>query len=480
MMKVLSVKNSIAFYLALVHFSLFVAVGQESNLLYFMKGVPQSYQVNPATQPGCRTFLGLPLASPFQFSFENSAFSLEDIIFPMGDSLVTFLHPEADKKDFLSNLNPVNYTQLFASTNLGSIGYRKNNLYYTFDFTEKIYTQFSYNDDLLNLLLLGNKRGDHFNFSNTNVDILSYFEFATGVSRNVNERLTTGSRLKILFGQANISTNNKDVSLFTDENWTLNSTMNIKLSIPGLDIPTLTDAVFKFDTIAFDSIINPLDIVQSAFGNVGLGIDLGMHYALTEKLTISASLIDLAVIRWSANAYTIRQDASFVYRGFEYKPGDTAMIDNYLDSLSSVFSFSTDSDPYYTMLPVKLYLGGTYQIIDQISIGILSRTEYYKKRIREQLTVSANFRPLKILAASLSYSIMNNTFNNIGFGLSSRLGPFNFYLLTDNIPTSYAVEQSSNMVIPYRARNLNFRIGFNLVFGCGKVKKDIKDLPLIY
>jgi hypothetical protein len=132
------------------------------------------------------------------------------------------------------------------------------------------------------------------------------------------------------------------------------------------------------------------------------------------------------------------------------------------------------------MLPVKLYVGGSYQIIDQIGIGILSRTEYYKKRLREQLTLSANFSPLKFLSFSLSYTIMNNTYNNFGFGFSSRLGPFNLYMISDNIPLAYAVEQSSQMIIPYRAKVLNLRIGLNLAFGCGKVRKDLRDLPLIY
>ena len=221
-------------------------------------------------------------------------------------------------------------------------------------------------------------------------------------------------------------------------------------------------------------------MIQSAFGNVGLGIDMGMQYALSDKFTISGSIIDLAAIRWSANTYTFKQDASYVYKGIEIDPGDTTdKLDQFVDSLSSVFRLTADTDPYYTMLPVKAICRWHYQIIDQIGVGILSRTEYYKKKLREQLTISANFSPLKILSVSLSYTIMNHTYNNFGFGFSSRLGPFNLYLVSDNIPTSYALEQSSHIIIPYRAQVINPRVGLNLVFG-NCTKKEFRDLPLVY
>jgi hypothetical protein len=235
------------------------------------------------------------------------------------------------------------------------------------------------------------------------------------------------------------------------------------------------------DLFDFMNDIDPVEALQSVFGNVGLGIDLGLHYSLTDKITLSGSLIDLAGIRWSANPQTLRQKASYVYSGIEINPGDTTgATENFFDSLKTVFAFTSDSDPYYTMLPVKLYIGGTYQVIDQIGFGILSRTEYYKRKLREQLTLSANLSPLKILTFSFSYTLFNNTYNNFGFGFSSRLGPFNLYLITDNVPTGYAVEQSSGMIIPYDSRVLNLRIGMNLVFGCRKDKKKMGDLPLVY
>jgi hypothetical protein len=462
--------------------------GQESNTLYFMKGVPQSYQLNPAIQPGCRFFLGLPAASPFQAYFESSAFALKDVIFPLGDSLVTFLHPSADKNEFLDNLAPVNTIQAYGNINLLSVGNLMDNEYYTFDLSEKFYARFTFNDDLLDFLLTGNKRGDRFNFSNTNIDFTSYIEFATGNSRNISDRLRIGSRVKLLFGEVNISTNNKELSLATDEDWTIRSNVDIRSSIPGWNIDSIDIQFNPFENSMNSTnnnnettTINPVDVIRSAFSNIGLGLDLGLQYALTDKIMLSGSLLDLAGIRWSASTSNIRLNSSYVYRGIEIDPTDTTgATKNFFDSLSTVFSPTTDSDPYYTMLPVKLYLGGTYQVIDQIGFGVLSRTEYYKKRLREQVTLSANFSPLKILTVSLSYTLFNHSYSNFGFGFSARFGPFNMYLVSDNIPTTYAVDASSSMILPYDSRILNLRIGFNLAFGCTKERKKSGDLPLVY
>jgi hypothetical protein len=469
------------FLLILVMFSfVFSRVpGQESNTLYFMKGVPQSYLVNPAAQPDCRLFLGFPAVSPLQVYTESSAYALKDIIFPLGDSLVTFLHPDADKNELLDNLAPVNTIQTYGSANLFSVGHLVDNLYYTFDISEKYYTRFVYNDDLLDFLLTGNKRGDHFDFSNTNVDFTTYFEVATGNFRKINDRLKIGSRIKLLFGEANVSTVNKDLSLITDEDWTIRSDITIRLSMPGLNV-YLSEGEFPIDSIDFDRTLNSTEIIQSTLSNVGLGLDLGIQYALTDKISLSGSLLDLAGIRWSANTYSFRQNASYVYKGIEINPGDTTgATEVFIDSLKNVFRFSPTLDPYYTMLPVKLYAGGTYQVMDQIGFGILSRTEYYKKRLREQVTLSANFSPLQILTFSLSYTLFNHTYNNFGFGFSARFGPFNLYLISDNISTHYAVDQSNHMILPYNNRVMNLRVGLNLVFGYHKDKKKAGDLPLV-
>ena len=63
---------------------------------------------------------------------------------------------------------------------------------------------------------------------------------------------------------------------------------------------------------------------------------------------------------------------------------------------------------------------------------------------------------------TVSYSIINNTFNNIGAGLSARLGPVQLYLVSDNV---------FHMVFPANLQTTNLRVGINLAFYDKKVKK---------
>ena len=317
--------------------------------------------------------------------------------------------------------------------------------------------------------------------SNIGIEAVGFLEFAAGVSHKINDQLTLGYRGKILFGHANISTRKMDLKLITDVDWTVRSKFDLNATLPAIDIPTDSAGDFQFDDIDTQENLNTSDYFKMATGNKGLAVDLGIHYKPIDNLTLSASLLDVGFIRWRNNTYNITQDVEYIYEGIDLDVAniDSTVFDNFTDSLKNTFVFSNTQDPYTSFLGTKLYVGGKYQIIEEISVGLLSRTEIFKGRIREQLTLSANFYPIKEIAASLNYSIMNKTFNNFGFGISFKPGPFNIYFISDNIPLTFAVEQSSGVPIPHKSRTLNFRFGFNLVFGCDKEKTKMKDQPLV-
>ena len=467
---------------------------QESNILYYMQGVPQSNLLNPATQPRCGFYLGLPGVSPLQVNVENSSFGLHDIVFRSGDSTITFLHPDADLNDFLNNFGKANYISADVSSNLVSFGFRSGQQYFSFDITQKVFARFSYPGDVIRFAMEGNAEEDEFDLSSMGVNAMSYTEFAMGVSHKLNDMITFGYRGKILMGQANMAIKNSDIKLKTSfDNWTVDSKFDLNVSFPGLLIPRDNSGQFNLDDIDIDSSLQVSDYISSITGNFGLGLDLGIHIKPIDQLTVSASILDLGFIRWKNYTYNLSQDTRFVFdpEAIVRSSDSGAVWEFYgnedfgqglVDSLKSSFvdNNSETETKYTTYLPAKVYLGVKYQIIDQISVSMLSRSEIYKGRVREQLSLSANFYPIKMVAATLNYTIMNRTFNNFGFGLALKAGPFNMYVISDNIPLVYARDVSSNILLPYSARAVNFRMGFNLVFGCQKDKRLNKDLPLIY
>ncbi len=456
-------------------------LGQQSNMLYFMDGVPQSYLVNPATQPGCDLFIGIPVVSPVQVFVESSSFSVSDVMWQDGDSTRLFFNTVEFQQDFLKNFRKSNFITTDVSTSIISFGFKSGELYMTYDLTERFLFRFSYPGDLFKFVFEGNERGDEFDMSNIGVEAVGFLEFATGVSHKINDQITLGYRGKILFGHANISTRKMDLKLITDLDWTVRSKFDLNATLPAIDIPTDSAGEFQLGDIEVREDLTSSDYFRMALGNKGLAVDLGIHYRPIDNLTLSASLLDVGFIRWRNFNYSITQDVEYIYEGMELDVAniDSSVFENFTDSLKNTFVFNNIQQPYTSFLGAKLYVGGKYQIIEEISVGLLSRTEIFKGRIREQLTLSANFYPFKEIAASINYSIMNNTFNNFGFGISFKPGPFNLYFISDNIPLTFAVEQSSGVPIPHKSRTLNFRFGFNLVFGCDKEKQKMKDQPLV-
>ena len=112
-----------------------------------------------------------------------------------------------------------------------------------------------------------------------------------------------------------------------------------------------------------------------------------------------------------------------------------------------------------------------YLVKDKISLGLLSKSTFINKKLVEEITTSANFFPADWFNASVSYSLMNGRFSNLGLGINTRVGPSNWFLVSDYIPLRYTPE-----FIPYKTRSVNLKMGFCLTFGNGKkVKKEKED-----
>ena len=120
-----------------------------------------------------------------------------------------------------------------------------------------------------------------------------------------------------------------------------------------------------------------------------------------------------------------------------------------------------NGDPYNSYLTPKIFLGGTYNINEKINIGVLGRGEFFQNKFYSSVTITGNTNFKKWFSATMSYSIMNNSFNNLGIGLMARAGFAQFYIVTDNVLAAF----------PQSTRTVNYRAGINLLFGC-KEKQD--------
>ncbi len=457
---------------------------QPNNTLYFMKGVPQANRVNPAYQPNCNFYIGIPMLAPLVADVSSSSLAWNDIVYhnPMqSDSLITFLHPEGNTDAFLNKLKPVNTMITDMGTSAISFGFRTDVGFFSMDVTSRWDGNIYYPGDMARLLINGAPPGEKYTMDGMAVDLSAFDEIAVGWSGQILDNLTVGARAKVLFGIGNISTKSSNLSLYTStEDWLLKSDMQFNASLPFAEVTYDDDDMIE-DIVLDEALENPTfsTVYSYMFNgkNLGFGLDLGASYRPFEELQISASLVDLAYIRWTDEVHELDYTTEYDFPGFElnfFDLGDDYTLGDFIDSsiitladsLSSFVVFTPDAI-YSKRLSTKLFLGVSYDVTPSINFGLLSRTDFLNNKVTEQVTASANFRTGRVLNFSLSYSYMSNYFRNIGFGLSLNAGPVNLYVVSDN---------ALNVLFwPDDARSANLWFGFNLLFGY----KEKVDLPLV-
>lgn len=451
-----------------------VSAQRMNNTLYLMQNVPQSNQLNPAIQPECKVFVGFPALSSIYVNYSNSSFAYKDIIHQgtglQKDSLVI------DMNSFHDALQTRNFISQQVDITLFALGIRAKNMFFSLDVIERNDLRFSFDKEMITFLKDGNYnfRGKTSNWGGLGLDAAHYRELGLGISRKINDQWTVGIRPKLLFGIANLNMDQSEISVYTSSTGDLirlqsKQRMNVSLPIDRIDY----DANGYVDDLNFNSDDYGADFAMNT-QNMGMALDLGVTYKMDEKTTLYASITDLGFINWKSDTYQFTQDATYEYTGMDlnqsgnsnapdYKPIED-VLDDLTDDLKDRFKLKDDINTYKTNLPTQIYLGGTYQTCKKLNLGALNRTEIYNGKVQSSLTLSANARLIKNISTSMSYSIVNNSYNNLGFGLATKLGPLQLYMVSDNIMAG---------INPKSAQNMNFRFGLNLLFGCKDKTKQI-------
>jgi hypothetical protein len=431
--------------------------------------------MNPATQPECNFFLGLPGVAPLQLYVENSGFSVNDVIWAEGDSVYHLLHPSANLDAFINGFKKGNYIVLDATTTISSFGVRIDDYYLTSDISVHADNRFIYPASFMEFLLKGNDTQQNYDFSGLGFDFTNYAEWAVGLSRKFSEELYIGARAKFLFGLANATARNTNFGLtMSPQEVSFDSEFDMFFSVIGLDAP---------DTLDSGSDFNYDFSLSSAMQNKGFGLDLGAHYSPIDRLMLSASLLDIGFIRWSGAKYSLSQNHDYVYHGVDEDNADSDNIgDEILDTLENMFTFTGNSTKYTTWLTGRVYLGGSYEITPSFNAGLLLHSPIIHGLLQPQITFHGNWQPSTVWSLSANYSLLNKSYAGFGIGTAFRLGPLNLYFMADQVPFSYNVIQTdgAGIPVPNTIRSMSFRIGLNLVFGCNKKKRMLKDKPLLY
>jgi len=87
----------------------------------------------------------------------------------------------------------------------------------------------------------------------------------------------------------------------------------------------------------------------------------------------------------------------------------------------------------------------------------------YRSKIHSSFTLSAQAGLIEKFTGVVSWSYLNNSLLNLGLGLAWHGKGIQFHAVTDNL---------IGFFYPFDTRNLNLRVGFNLMLGCPRNKKE--------
>ncbi len=438
------------FFLSL--FALQTAFAQQELLLHQQSDLWHANAVNPAFFPSEKRFV---IGGPsFGLDAAHSGnVTYNDLLREQGDRTVL------DVGNAISKLEPNNDVYFDQRFEIASAGVRLGSMFLQAGYAVRVNTAINYPKALAELFWYGNgpfvgqtlEIGPAVNTANWN-------ELYLGLGKRFGENLTIGARAKFLSGIGALQSdeNRRKISALTS-----NDIYQLSLS---------TDYAFHSSSIVssidtaglgFDLSLN--EIKNDFAANRGWAFDVGLQLKAGERLTLSASVLDLGgSIAWKKNANYYRSQGTYAYNGIGI-PGtdilngttDSLDFDAALDSLNDVLNFQKTDSEFTTELPTRVYVGGSFKLTERWVLGAVLHHFNSTRRTATSVGVSAHWSPLKWLTVGGMYSINDRSAANLGLSIVAKPGPLQLFVLSDN---------ALNAVTPYGSAAVNFRFGGAIVF----------------
>jgi len=468
------------------------AEAQHNQVMYYMN-IPQNHLLNPARRPSNSVYIGLPVLSGIKVNTGNNFFGLSDIFVqdPLSDSLITILHPNYDIDDFLSGLSQQNYVEASATIQTLGVGFNIGKDGYLFiDINERVEGNLVLPGDLFTLAFKGNEgfAGSTIDLSSLSGEMQYFREAGIGFSTPLSNKFRIGFKGKMLFGIGSVSVDNKALAINVGEDYSHSFEADVTLNISA-PLTITEDADQNIETINFDkdALESTSQLVEymSGLKNLGFGFEVGAVYDLTDRFSLSASVIDLGYIKWKDYVNNLNVKGEFSFDGLDVTDvvnGDATLDElgqDLLDSLENSIEITHTEDPFKTWLSPGVTFGGSYRLNKTFSLGLLSYTKFVNSNIREALTFSGNINLGTAISAGISYTISSGRYDNLGIGLAARAGIFQLYAIADRIPLAInnLDTEGGTVPMPGELNIVNLRVGLNLLFG-NKIRQR-EDKPML-
>lgn len=451
--------------------------GQNKQVLYDFSEIPQSILLNPGVETDFQWFAGLPLLSGVSGYAGTNGISVNDIFAEDG------LDINDKVRDLMvSALTNRDQFSLGTQVDLFSGGFRSANsdLYYSFGAYLEMDNILYWPQDYAFLAFEGNAGQLNRRFDlgdlKTKGSVVAVYHF--GINKKINKKLTAGFRGKLYSGIADYNaTNNKGYLVNTEgQNNTIATTLSADLQLRSSGFGALSTAENQ-GTLASTF------LKRAVFGgDLGLGVDIGFTYRLTERTGITGSVLDLGFIYHSGNVYEYNLKGNATVEGIQINVlRELANLNRdfwqeLVDDVEELIPFETTNRAYIGFRPIKLNASirhgfgkpiGSKEGCDCGTTGTQYRIIKYRNAVGTQLFAINRPRGPQValtgfylrrfgrfMAIKGTYTVDKFSSTNLGVGINLQAGPVNIYLLGDNL-LSYQNIAASNYA--------SFQLGLNII-----------------
>ena len=402
-------------------------------------------------------------------------FGYRDVIMsnPMYPSLsdkkmTTFLNPYISAEDALSGFSTGN-NRITGDVSLTilSAGFKAFGGYNTIEINSRTTTGVSLPYELFEF---AKNTGNHsYNIGDINAHAQSFAEIAFGHSRQINDKLRLGAKLKVLvgLGRADVKMRNMKADLTAEDKWTITGEATTDVSMKGFSYVS-EEKEYNIEGSGTYERVNDVDLDGVGVGGFGMAIDLGGVYEINEDWTVSASVLDLGFISWTNDMLAENRSKSFVFNGFHDvsvtsdrgEEIDTK-VDRYGDQLADFANLTDmgDKGGRSTGIGATINVGAEYTlpVYRKVSFGALCTSRINGAYSWTEGRLSANYAPLNWLDGGVSFAV-NSFTTSMGWVLNLHPKGYNFFIGMDHI-----LGKTSKEMIPLSS-NASLTVGMNITW----------------
>ncbi len=430
-------KVLLAFAMALV---VGVAEAQNVSPVDFMRFNPYQINANPATDLPYESVMSI-LIGNFNLGVHNTTLRYDNL-FEFDEQGRPAL---INLRQFANSVKKDNYLGFNASVDFFTLFRRTKHGLLTINWGVKTQGDARLNDGLFKLLGYGN--GAFVGEGNPAVvdmslNVTGYQELAVGYQMNVTEKLSLGWRGKLLFGAANVTTDAFNAKLTTDaDSYALRIREHVamKASLPSVFY------INESGYLATQGYFRVLDL----FKNPGFGVDLAAEYRFNEHFSAVAAVTDLGFIHWRINNFGMTGNISdagqfydngdFLYEGLDIDQlqhiiADEGYREQFFDTLQRYFQVDVDEiGAYNAMLNTNVMLRGSIDVNPSNRFSVQVQGRFLGSGFRPAMTLAYCGSFWNNVNVCATYTMMPNSYDNIGLGFSWMMGTCNVYLTTNNL-----------------------------------------------